>query len=82
VCPSCVAIQKAQMIVDSPCNEMHTDAFIEVRIFSPLVLLCAIVCGLYTHLNMEDVGDISSLCLSVKESVLEYTINTYVYDPP
>ena len=64
VCPSCVAIQKAQMIVDSPCNEMHTDAFIEVRIFSPLVLLCAVVCGLYTHLNMEDVG-ISHHCVSL-----------------
>ena len=27
-----IAIQKAQLIVDAPCNEMHTDAFIEVRI--------------------------------------------------
>ena len=26
-------IQKAQLIVDAPCSEMHTDAFIEVRQF-------------------------------------------------
>ena len=27
----CAGIQKAQFIVDTPCSEMHTDAFIEVR---------------------------------------------------
>ena len=32
VCVVFLAIQKSQLLVDSPCNEMHTDAFIQVRL--------------------------------------------------
>jgi hypothetical protein len=54
------AIQLAARIVDTPCNEMHTDAFIEVRFLSTV--------------NVHDFNFVKwRYCLLIEEGFLLYS---------